>query len=78
MGKFRPGKTTASSTATTIRRLGLVADRYLRDGNQTECIAIIAQIYDLFDALEMDLESDLGSQVSTAEHLTGSAATILM
>lgn len=58
MSKFRPGKLTAPPSMMLTRELAFAADRSLRAGNQIECIAIIARIYALFDALEMGCEPE--------------------
>ena len=50
-----------------IGELALAADRSLWADNQTECIDIIARIYDLFDASEMGLEPDAHSHILAAE-----------
>ena len=50
-----------------IRELALAADRSLWAGDQNECIAITARIYDLFDAVEMGLEPDVHSRILAAE-----------
>ena len=43
------------------RELSLAADRSLWAGDQDECIAIIAQIYGLFDDLDAGIPPDLRS-----------------
>lgn len=67
MGNFLPGKLTASSPVIMIGELALAADRSLWADNQTECISIIGQIYDVFDAREMGLEPAVRSRILAAE-----------
>ena len=40
------------TAATIVRELALAADRYRSAGQQNDCIALIARIYDLVDDLE--------------------------
>ena len=56
-----------SATMIMSRELSLAADRSLWAGEHDECIAIIAQIYSLFDDLEAGIPPDLRSCLVAAD-----------
>jgi hypothetical protein len=57
MANFRVAETT-STTVLTVRELTLAADAALWAGDQDDCIAIVSQLYGLFDGLDAGTSSD--------------------
>ena len=57
MGNFRVTELTSVAKMMS-RELSLAADRSLWAGEQDECIAIVAQIYSLFDDLNAGIPPD--------------------
>ncbi len=58
----------ANSAATLMaRELTLAADRALWAGDEEDCIAIISQIYGLFDDLELGISPDPRSCLIAAD-----------
>ena len=56
-----------TSKMRTVRELALLADLASWAGEQDRCVAIIACIYDVCDALEQGLVPDVSSRVLAAD-----------
>ena len=68
MRNFEVAQLKTSSAIIISRELALAADRSLWADNRSECVTIVAQIYDLFDDLEHGLDyPNLRNRVLAAE-----------
>ena len=66
--RFLEAAQVKSPSALTIsREIALAADRFLWADKRTECVAIIAMLYALFDDCDRGIEPDLASRVVAAD-----------